>query len=101
MSLFEPISSDEFKAATQPKAKTSTGVRRGRRKEPDTEDRTLTGWYKLDHFMDFCTVPMHDELQRSMNEEKQAYRQRYPVRMVITIGDYQVCRDCYVAEADK
>lgn len=101
--LFETISEDEFKAATETSAtKTPTGRTR-KRKAVSFEDRTNTGWFKLNalHSMGFCTVPMHDEIQQSLHPEKKEYRQKYPVRMIVRIGNLDVCRDCFVAEADK
>jgi hypothetical protein len=103
MSLFEPISEDEFKKATEVKErKTTTGGTR-KPKQLNTDDRTRTGWFRLPTFMDFCTVPEHAEVQAEINQDPsaEAYRQKYPTRMVIKIGELQVCRDCYVREVDK
>lgn len=96
---FEEITEEELKREI---STTTTG----RKKNPKYDDtiRTQTGWHKLPHVMAFCTVPMHDELQKSImeaSEEAREYReQMYPNRMVYSIDPYHVCRDCYVAEAD-
>jgi hypothetical protein len=89
--LFRVVSAEEFAKSPAP----------SKRKALKTEPRTLTTWYDLQHSMGFCTVPDHDDVYRSLNPEKQAYRQKYPTRMIIRIGEYDVCRDCYLVEADK
>jgi hypothetical protein len=87
--LFEVISEDEFRKAGAPKAK-------GHRTEP----RTLTVWFALPTTMGFCTVPSHVEIQRQLNPEEQEYRDKYPTRMIFKIGEYFVCRDCFVVGGD-
>ncbi len=91
---FEIITSAEFQKA---KLRDRTKV------DPATLPRTLTNWLSLATHQDFCTCPSHEEVQRMINQdpEKQEYRQRYPTRYVIEIGDMMVCRDCWMAEADK
>lgn len=92
--LFEIISADEFVRETQKRSGRKT-------KELDTSDRTFVGWYNLPTHMGFCNVPGHDELIQSLSDEARAYRQRHePNRFVITIGELQVCRDCYITETD-
>jgi len=82
----------------------TTPVAGRRNKKYDDTIRTQTGWHKLPHVMGFCTVPIHDELQKSIcaaSEEARLFReQKYPNRMTYLIDPYRVCRDCYVAEAD-
>lgn len=96
--LFEVIDTATYEAAQRVAPKTSK-PRKG--KEIDLSVRTYTLWYSLNHTMGFCTVPMHDEIVRSLDPTKQEYRQVYPVRMVYPIGDLLVCRDCFMMEADK
>lgn len=88
--LFEVITKEEYERGT-------TGAKRA----TNTEDRTLTGWYKLTHHYGFCTVPNHDEVYKTLHPEQQEYRQKYPTRMIFEIGRYFVCRDCFLAEADR
>jgi len=90
--LFEIIDAETFHKG---QAKTSKG------KTLKTEPRMLTTWYDLPTTFGFCTVPMHDEIQKSLSPEKKEYRQVYPSRLVYKIGEYQVCRDCFMAKADK
>lgn len=75
---------------------------RGRAKKPkfDITNRTVTGWFKLPHVQRFCTVPMHDEIQQSLSTEEKEFRQKYPTRMTYHIEPYDVCRDCFLVEAD-
>jgi len=95
--LFEVITNEEFtKAQAVPDAPTKKT-----RKKHNTDDRTLTGWWKLPSYQGFCTVPTHDEVIQALKPEAQAYRSEYPVRYVFEIGEFQVCRDCYQVEADK
>lgn len=102
MTDFEIIGEDEFKKAQEKKPRaTGSPRKRGATKLFNTDDRTKTGWYKLPHTMGYCTVPSHDEVQKALKPEAKAYRQRYPVRMVFQIGEYTVCRDCYLARADE
>lgn len=99
--LFETVTEDEFKKATEPKErKTTTGGGR-KQKTIDYSDRTLTGWFKLTTRMDFCTVPGHDAHQMELNPEQKEYRQKYPTRMVIEKDGTLVCRDCFVANIDE
>lgn len=100
MSDFEIIDEDEFKKAQARKASAKPATGRKATAKYNTDDRTKTGWYKLPHSMGFCTVPSHDLVMETIKPEGKVYRQRYPSRMVIQIGDYLVCRDCYLAEAD-
>lgn len=96
--LFESISPDEFDKATQrtPRTKTSTG---------DKElERTQTVWFTLPSRLGACTVPSHDHVVGKITDPiKKAYREAYGhnLRMVYTIGEYDVCRDCFLMEADK
>jgi len=93
--MFEVISQDEFTKAQSTSGSTTKA------KKYNTEDRTLTGWWKLPSFQAFCTVPSHEDVIRALKPEAKEYRQRYPVRHVFTIGEYDVCRDCYIVEADR
>jgi hypothetical protein len=92
--LFRVIDESEFLAQdSKPTPKKS--------KSQNTEDRTHKGWYKLNHTQHgFCTVPHHAEVQAQLSEEKQEFRDKYPVRMLYPIGDYLVCKDCYIMGAD-
>ncbi len=91
---FEVIDAAEF---AKSKAKTSSP----RKVKHDLGDRSYVVWYSLPSYMGICTVPMHDEIIRSLNPEQQAYRQRHePNRFVFEIGDHTVCRDCFIAKAD-
>ena len=91
MDWIESVSRDEF---------VRENVAR-KSKEVATEPRTLTVWTGLPYSMGFCTVPGHEDVQRTLNPEQLEYRQKYPTRWVIRIGEYDVCRDCFMAEADK
>jgi len=96
--LFEVITEEEANAPDTSKPKTTTR----RKKGANTDDRTQTGWYNLSHTVHgFCTVPRHEEVQRILNPEQLEYREKYPTRMLFEIGEYLVCKDCYLAEADK
>ena len=93
--LFEVITEEEANVPEKPKS-----VRR--KKSVNTDDRTQTGWYNLPHTVHgFCTVPRHEEVQRMLNPEQQEYRETYPIRMLFEIGEYLVCKDCYLNEADR
>lgn len=89
MPLFEVVSEEEF-TRTAPRTKGYT-----------TEPRTLTVWYTLPHSFGFCTVPRHEEVQEKLEPDQKEYRQRYPTRLTFPIGEYMVCRDCFIVEADK
>lgn len=90
--LFRPVSKEEF-------TKKGSGARKAR--EPKTEPRNLVTWFALQHVQGFCTVPSHDEVIRELKPGQKEYRQRYPTRMTFRIGEYDVCRDCFMMEADK
>lgn len=91
--LFTVVDAETFARSLAPKQRS--------RRSPKTEPRTQTVWFDLVHHTGFCTVPRHDEVQRSLHPAKQEVRQKYPVRHVFTIGEFDVCRDCFLAEADK
>jgi hypothetical protein len=93
MDWIESISPDEFKreAAAPRKSKTLT-----------TEPRTRTVWVDLPYSLGFCTVPAHDEVMKTITSEvAKTYRDKYPTRWIIRIGELDVCRDCFLAGADK
>lgn len=93
--LFRVIDESEFLAEETTPRKTRTP------RSANTDDRTQRGWYKLAHPQHgFCTVPRHEEIQKTLNEEQIEFRDKYPVRMLYPIGDYLVCKDCYLARAD-
>jgi len=97
--LFEVISDDEYAKAqetSQPTDKTKET-----KSKWNTDIRTQTNWFKFPTHMGFCTVPMHAEVQRAIYGEAREYRQQYPSRMVFTIDEFDVCRDCFLVEADK
>ena len=93
---FEQISEAELKAEVTAPARART-----KKSKFDTEDRSVTGWFRLPHVRGFCTVPMHDEIQALLSDEDKEFRQKYPVRMTYKIEPYEVCRDCYVEKADN
>ena len=96
MSLFEPISEDEYRRATRP---VSSGAR-----ALVTEPRLQTIWFALPTHQGTCTVPGHDEVQAMLSDEKKEYREQFPgnIRYVYEISPgLFVCRDCFVAGADK
>lgn len=88
---FEVITADEFYVAQAQPSKSKLV----------TEPRNFATWFALPTGLGFCTVPSHDEIQQMLKPEQQAIRQKYPSRMVVRLGDINVCRDCYLAEADK
>ena len=92
MDWIESISSEEFKreAVTPRKSKSLA-----------TEPRTRTVWVDLPYTLGFCTVPAHDEVQKLLSPEEKEYRQKYPTRWIIRIGELDVCRDCFLVGADK
>lgn len=92
MDWIESVSPEEFKRET-------TTVRK--KKTVATEPRTRTVWVELDYSLGFCTVPAHEEVQKLLNPGQLEYRQKYPTRWVIEINGIMVCRDCFLAEADK
>lgn len=98
--LFQIIDEAAYKEAQHEAAPTVARKPRAK-KSANTDDRTHTGWYKLNHtHFGFCTVPRHNEIQAALNEEQKEFRDKYPTRMLFPIGDYLVCKDCYLAKAD-
>ena len=91
MDWIEPIGKEQFQkeAATR------------KTKELVTEPRTRTVWVELPYTLGFCEVPAHDEVIKTLDPSAQAYRDKYPTRWVIDIDGVKVCRDCFMAEADK
>jgi hypothetical protein len=65
------------------------------------EPRTRTTWVELPYSLGFCEVPAHDEVMKTLTPEQKVYRDKYPTRWVIDINGVKVCRDCFLAEADK
>lgn len=97
--LFRIIDETEFNAEATATPKSTTGGRKT--KTGNTDDRTHTGWYKLNHTQHgFCTVPSHNVVQDALSDEKKEFRDKYPVRMLFPIGNYLVCKDCYIMKAD-
>lgn len=91
-SLFEVISGDEFRKES---------ITRTRR-ELITEPRLQTVWFALPTEPGWCTVLSHKETQKMLPPEKKAIRDQYPVRHVFEISPgLFVCRDCFLASADK
>jgi hypothetical protein len=94
MSLFEPVDSANeaalLKAADKP---------RGTKKGPDYSIRTVTHWFTFSHHMGYCTVPSHYDNVPDTDHNGEPY-DKYPTRSCVTIGKFEVCRWCYVAEAD-
>ncbi len=68
-------------------------------KTPDYSIRTVSYWIHLQHHFGFCTIPTHYDNVPDADFKGEKY-DKYPTRMCITIGPYEVCRWCYVAEAD-
>lgn len=92
MDWIESVGRDEFKReATAPR----------KSKTLQTEPRTRTVWVELPYSLGFCTVPAHEEVQKTLNPGQLEYRQKYPTRWIIRIGELDVCRDCFLAGADK
>jgi len=88
--LFEVISADEYHEARTQSSK-----------ELVTEPRNFTTWHALPTRLGFCTVPDHDEIQKMLSDEAKEYRQSYPTRWIVRLGEYEVCRDCFLRGADK
>ena len=90
--LFEVISGEQFRKDSTPR--TTREVR--------TEPRLQMIWFALPTTTGYCTVPDHEEIQKMLKPEAQSYRDQYPVRHVYEMRDgLFVCRDCFLAEADK
>lgn len=92
MDWIESVSRDEFRREATQVRKTKTVT---------TEPRTRTVWVDLDYSLGFCTVPSHHEVMQTLTPGQMVYRDKYPTRWVIRIGELDVCRDCFLAEADK
>ena len=73
---------------------------RRKKRGEDFSIRTVTQWFKLMHRMSFCTVPSHYDNVPDFNHNGEEY-DKYPSRMCVTIDGYQVCRWCFLAEADQ
>ena len=100
--LFEVISDDEFAKAQASSETTTEKPKRGSKSKWNTDIRTQTNWFKFPTHTGFCTVPTHAEVQATLKDgEAGQYRQLYPSRQVFTIGEYDVCRDCFLVEADR
>jgi hypothetical protein len=52
------------------------------------------------HHGAFCTVPSHYENVPDTDFTGEKY-DKYPSRMCVSIDGYEVCRWCYIAEADR
>ena len=91
---FEEISEAEVAEILTPKRS------RGSKPKFDLTVRNNTTWFKLPHIMGFCTVPMHDEIMKTISDDEKKWRQNYPSRMTYFIEPYHVCRDCFTSEAD-
>lgn len=91
--MFQPIDSAQeqaiIAAADKPRKK------RG----PDFSIRTATHWFTLQHHMAYCSVPSHYDNVPDEDYKGEKY-DKYPVRMCVSIDPYEVCRWCYLAEAD-
>jgi hypothetical protein len=53
------------------------------------DDRSWPMWWKIPTHSGVCNVPKHDE------------RESPRKHMVVTIGDLEVCRRCYINKLDK
>lgn len=71
-----------------------------RKRGPDYSIRTNTHWFTLTAHFGYCTVPSHYDNVPDTDYNGEKY-DKYPSRMVVTIEPYEVCRWCYVAEADR
>jgi len=101
--LFEPLSREEYERM-QPAASPKQEKKKQRTRTVVTEPRTNTTWFQKlgPHVMGFCNCPEHDEIQRMLDPQAQAYRQKYPTRMTYEIKPgLFICRDCFVNEGDK
>ena len=92
MDWIESVSSEEFKRESVKPRKSKSVV---------TEPRTRTVWVELPYSLGFCTVPAHDEVMKTITGEGKVYRDKYPTRWIIRIGELDVCRDCFMLGADK
>jgi hypothetical protein len=62
-----------------------------RSRKPKTDDRTITGWFKVMHTAEGkCEVPSHDENDRPRSKG-----------MTTIINGVHVCRVCFLAEKDR
>lgn len=67
------------------------------RSKVDLTDRTIATWLKTQHQLGFeCDVPLHDEAVTAQGMPGRARNKG----MTITIGDYHVCRLCFLESAD-
>jgi hypothetical protein len=73
----------------------STRQKRG----PDYSIRTVVHWLTLPHKLSFCSVPTHYDNVPDTDMNGQPY-DKYPSRLCTEIGDYSVCRWCYINSAD-
>jgi hypothetical protein len=96
--LFEVISETQYRQSTTPRG----------RKVMVTEPRNMTTWIALPTTFGHCTVPKHDEVIDTLSDEQKEYRKKFmdrhnkePIRMIVRIGELDVCRDCYYVGADK
>lgn len=92
MDWIEAVDPAEFKREATPAR---------RSKELKFEPRTRTTWVDLPYSLGFCEVPAHEEVMKTLNPGQLEYRDKYPTRWVIEINGVKVCRDCFLAEADK
>ena len=92
--MFKEVSAD-LEGEILAKEDKPTRTKRG----PDFSIRTVTHWFTLTHKMGFCTVPTHYDNVPESDHTGQPY-DKYPTRMCVEIGDYHVCRWCFIAKAD-
>jgi hypothetical protein len=73
-----------------------------RKRGPDFSVRTVTHWLtelvRSQHF-GYCTVPTHYDNVPDSDFSGEKF-DKYPSRLVVDLDPYQVCRWCYIAEAD-
>lgn len=74
------------------------------KKEPDTADRSVRGWFKLEHHFSEeyqCECPNHDETPRIENgppipDGAKISRKR----AVAVVDEVPICRFCYIEKRD-
>jgi hypothetical protein len=73
-----------------------------RKRGSDFSVRTVTHWLselvREQHF-GYCTIPTHYDNVPDSDFSGEKF-DKYPTRLCVTIDPYEVCRWCYIAEAD-
>lgn len=94
---FTPIDASEEEAIL----KEAEAQKKPRKKKgPDFSIRTVTHWFTLQHHFAYCSIPSHYDNVPDKSEDGSDY-DKSSWRMCVTIDDYEVCRWCYIVEADQ